>query len=722
MKLRTRIASFLGMALIALPALASCGPEEDAINLRVLNCEDYICEDPFTYEDEDGEILEFDDCLSGFEQLMAKQGKKVKVIYDTFDTNETMLSSLKTGKSTYDLICPSDYTIQKMLSLDMLQKIDFANVPNYLDYGSHYLLDTLDGIPAMLNGVEEKVGDYAVGYMWGTLGILYNPKKVAEAKGLTEEQVKVDMADWDSLWSEAYAGEMSVKDSMRDTYSVGIMHAFGEEIREKLDASHCFDEDYNLLEGKWDEAVAKYNPQITEIFNRCDEKTVGEVKDILLRLKENVFGFEVDSGKEDIIKGMIGMNTAWSGDATYSIETALAEQNTHLYYSVPSIGGNIWLDGWVIPKESDAEHKALAEAFLNYLCDPQVAAANMNFIGYTSFVAGDTVPSLIREWYDPRAYEMYALNEDEEILYDGDDEAVVRFDMAVYQDDNGLIEEIDIPEDCVVDGELDHMPYEETWEIWERGEEDDKETAQSEFYRPLLASATPATEILTDDLLDSDGNVIASAGEEITLASCYDYAVVATWEPDENAEKATLDSYEVMNWVDYQDMMNEEIRAALVEEGYTGEELEEKFDEESYGWFVTNLTYMFSDTLEDDRAFSTPETNPCLFYNDELEEVTYGEKTAVVGSQFYAQYPDHDMLPKLAIMSDYGENNEYVLKMWQDVKSNNLPIAGVIVFAIILAAGLAGILTSFFIKRYWKHIRIQRRREASAERDRLAGK
>ena len=719
MKKHTRIASFISLALIALPAMTSCGEQEEVINLRVLNCEDYICEDPFVYEDEDGELMEFEDCLSGFEQLMEKQGVKVRVIYDTFDTNETMLSSLKTGKSTYDLICPSDYTIQKMLSADMLQKINFDNVPNYTEYGSQYLRDVLDGIEAPLGEQTEKVGDYSVGYMWGTLGVLYNPAKIQKDKpDLSLEQIKVDMADWASLWSPTYAGEMSVKDSMRDTYSVGIMHAFGEEIANELAASGCFDEDFNLLDGKWDEAMEKYNPVITRIFNRSDVETVEKVKKILLELKENVFGFEVDSGKEDIVKGLIGMNTAWSGDATYSIETAAGEQNTDLYYSVPSTGGNIWLDGWVIPKTNEpediaAQHKELAEAFLNYLCDPQVAAANMNFIGYTSFVAGDTVHNLIREWYDPRAYEIYALNEDEEILYNGDDEAVTRFDMAVYEDENGLVEEINLPDNCFdKEGELDHMPYEETWEEWEN----------SEFYRNIASKLSPAKEVLTDDLCDADGNVIAAAGDEIELASCYQYAVVATWEADSTAKTASLDSYEVMNWSDYQDMLNEEIREGLIEEGLTGDELEEAYDEQAYGWLVTDLTYMFSGTLEDDSALSTPETNPCLFYNDELEEVTYEGKTVLAGRQFYAQYPDHSMLPKLAIMADYGENNENVLKMWQDVKSNNLPLAGVIVFAIILVGGLAAVLTSFFIKRYWKHIRIQRRKEAAAEREKYGVK
>nr|MCR5491358.1 extracellular solute-binding protein [Bacilli bacterium] len=358
MKKSTKWSGLLALALIATPSLTACGKSEDAINLRVLNCEDYIGEDEFVYETEvNGEdvALECKNVLDGFEQLMAAQGKKVKVIYDTFDTNETMLSSLKTGQATYDLICPSDYTIQKMLSADMLQKIDFNNIPNYTEYGSKYLLNLLDEIPAELNGKSEHVGDYAVGYMWGTLGVLYNPEKIASDKSteeaeLTEDDVKFALSSWDSLWDERFRGEMSIKDSMRDTYSVGIMHVFDDEVKAKLDASGCFDEDYNLIDGKWDEAVEKYNPLLTEVFNRCDEKTVGTVKEDLLKLKENVFGFEVDSGKEDMVKGMIGMNLAWSGDAVYSMDTAENEQDRYIYYSVPETGGNIWLDGWVIPK------------------------------------------------------------------------------------------------------------------------------------------------------------------------------------------------------------------------------------------------------------------------------------------------------------------------------------------------------------------------------------
>lgn len=106
---------FLGLSILC---LASCSGASggDVINLRVLNCEDYIG----------------DGVLEAFEAWeKEKNHKNVKVIYDTFDTNETMLSSLKTGKSTYDLICPSDYTIQKMMSSGMLEPFDEEGTPNY---------------------------------------------------------------------------------------------------------------------------------------------------------------------------------------------------------------------------------------------------------------------------------------------------------------------------------------------------------------------------------------------------------------------------------------------------------------------------------------------------------------------------------------------------------------------------------------------------------------
>lgn len=560
----------LASSLLALTCLSGCSSQEEGIVLKILNCEDYIGEDEFDFVDEDGNEHTYDDVLTGFEEYeSAKLGKPVTVVYDTYDTNETMLSSLKTGKSTYDLIVASDYTVQKMMMMGMLQKIDLDRVPQYRDNVSPYLKTQLDQIKAEVNGAEESVGDYSLGYMWGTLGILYNPAKVASDKGMKEEEVKGAMNHWDSLWDPRFKGEMSVKDSMRDTYSVGIMELFEEEIIADMKASNCFDENFNLLEGKWQEAVDTYNIKLSEIFNRCDEETVSKVKDTLLKLKENIFGFEVDSGKEDMVKGMIGMNLAWSGDAVFSMDTAEEGRNPiYIYYSVPRTGGNIWFDAWMMTKDCQGESQVAAYDFLDFVSNPQVAAANMNTIGYTSFIGGETVLDLVREWYDPR--------------FRGD--------------------------------------YEETY--------------------------------------DENG--------------------------DEVADGAIIDGQKV-SW------------STLAEENE---------------WSVVDLSYVFNSTSYLPASpMDTPLNNPCLFYTDELEEVPDGDTTCLAGRQFYAQYPPEELIPKLAIMKDYGENNRYVLAMWQDVKSNNLPLAGVIVFAVILLAAAAFIVGGVVVKRRYHKLRVARRKE-----------
>lgn len=580
------------------PALAlASAPSDKPIVLHVLSAEDYINSgsdaESFSFADEENEY-EFDDVLGGFEEYMLKTtGRTVRVVYDTYDTNETMYSSLQTGRTKYDLICASDYMCQKMMGQGMLQKINAAeDVPNYDLYASDYIKSTIANITAEVNGVEESFGDYAVDYMWGTLGILYNPAKVAEDKSMSEDEVKFAMKSYDALWDARFANEMSVKDSMRDTYAIGIMKTFDEEIRAALDASPYFDEDYNLLDGKFEEAMEKYNPGFTDIFNRSNQETVEKVKSTLLSLKENVFGFEVDSGKEDMVKGLIGMNLAWSGDAVFAEDTAESQYGNALYYSLPETGGNIWFDTWVMPKESEGETREFALKFLDFLCSPDVANANMSYIGYTSCVAGDSMLDLIRSWYDPRSFELYE-----------------------YSDADG---------DFVYDEEDNYVPV----EGFENG-----------------------------DYTSPDGT--------------------ETWD-------------------------------AIAEENE---------------WDVVDLSYIFEGTLSDefladypDPLGDTPSTNPYLFYTDELEEIVVGEESTVVGRQFFTQYPSKELLPKLAIMADYGPDNKYVLAMWEDVKSNNLPIAGVVIFAAVLGAMAAAIIVALVNKtrqRKAMEKRIRAAREAA---------
>ena len=613
-------------------ALTGCGAKEEAVVLRVYNCEDYIA----------------DNVVDDFIALESeKLGKTVKVVYDTYDTNETMLSSLKTGKTTYDLICASDYTLQKMVNSKMCQPINMDHVPNYTDYCPPFLLNKMASITTKVDDQVVNMGDYSVGYMWGTLGILYNPAKVAKDKNLLvddgegnmvydEDMVKGDMASWASLWDKKYANEMSVKDSMRDTYSVGIMMQFDEEIRKILADSGYFTEDFNLLDGKFEDAMANYNPLITDIFNRCDQDTVKKVEQTLLALKENVFGFEVDSGKDDIVKGLVGMNLAWSGDAVYSMDRGDYESGQTIYYSVPETGGNIWFDGWVMMAGIDDIHRTMAEDFLNFLCDPEVASSNMDSIGYTSYIAGDVVHELIRDWYDPRSYAMYVYHEadwweDDDFLYDEEDNKIFQTGFDI---DNDKIEDFD-PEYGILD------------------------MTGSTYEAPVI-----------------DG-------------------VAHTWD-------------------EYYQIYNEKVAAMneLLDEADQLEEVEP--------WGVRNLTYMFEGTIEYDGIAEPygdmPETNPYLFYTDEIEEIEVEENKLVeCGRQFYAQYPDHTMIPKLAVMSDYGPNNEFVLAMWQNVKSNNLPLAGVVVFAIILVAGAAGIIAMVATKHYYHRFKIKRRKEQAAK-------
>ena len=340
--------------------------DSDTETLMVYNWGDYIYDgsDPL-YDDEENEI---EGIITQFENYYAEShpGKKVRVEYETFDTNEVMLNEIKTGKTQYDLICPSDYIIQKMSREGLLEKIDLSQIPNYTKYASKYLQDLFAA-----NGWDE----YACGYMWGTMGLTYNPENVDP----------YDMKSWQSLWSIDYNKKILIKDSMRDTYLVGIMKVYRQELDEAKEKYES-----GLL------TAQQYNDIITEIFNRHDDETLGSVSEALLTLKKNIYGFEVDSGKNDIVTGKVDINLAWSGDAVFSMDTAEEEDNVILNYSVPEEGSNIWFDGWCMPKGANKE---LAYEFINFLSLPSIARLNMEYIGYTSFIAGDEILDMVWDWY-----------------------------------------------------------------------------------------------------------------------------------------------------------------------------------------------------------------------------------------------------------------------------------------------------------------------------------
>lgn len=346
----------------------SAGAEE--VTLRVYNWQDYI--DDGT--DENGTKVVPSVMEEWAADYYARTGVKVTVRYDTFETNETMLNTLKTGKSQYDLVCPSDYVIQKMIAATekgtddniALEKFDYSKLPNFTQYASPYIKQVFEE-----NGFDA----YSVGYMWGTVGIIYNPEAVDPE----------DTKSWDILWDTDYKNRITVKDSVRDAYIPAVVAAHKDAILS-----------WNQRLAQGTVTLQEYRTALSELMNRTDDETIAAAGAALKSMKENIYGLEVDSGKSDIVSGKIDINQAWSGDAVYSMDLAEEEDDVLLNFSVPEDGGSVWFDGWVMPKGANTE---LAQDFVNYLCLPSVAARNMEFIGYTSVIAGDEIFDLVLDWY-----------------------------------------------------------------------------------------------------------------------------------------------------------------------------------------------------------------------------------------------------------------------------------------------------------------------------------
>ncbi|MCQ2796279.1 MAG: extracellular solute-binding protein [Bacilli bacterium] len=354
---------FIPTLLMTSPLLFSCAQNDPNVSyLKILNSEDYIA----------------DGMTEAFEKKMLNEGQRVKVIYETFDTMENMFNTLKTGKTKYDLVCASDYMVQKLVNLDLLEKINHSNIPNYETNASNFIRERLKSI-TWGNGFN--LDDYSACYTWGTFGILYNPKFYLFAdRKISEETVHADMKTFSSLWNSRYLKTVSVKDSMRDTYAIGLIHT----------NSDFFKDESKTTEER--QAVFNYGG---EDDDKAQEH-INAVKDDLLKLRDNIFGFEVDSGKEDIVTGKIGIDTAWSGDAVKAINNAEEEKNLMLYYSIPEEGSNLWFDCWTMQKGANEE---LVYKFLDFISEPTNAIDNMDAIGYTSAIVGAKGDNTIYDYY-----------------------------------------------------------------------------------------------------------------------------------------------------------------------------------------------------------------------------------------------------------------------------------------------------------------------------------
>ncbi|MCQ3034725.1 MAG: extracellular solute-binding protein [Bacilli bacterium] len=367
--------------LIAMPFLAlgiaatsGCAKKYD-VKIVIYNWEDYI----YTGADEDGTKIDDEGgIVERFQTYISeKTGKKVKVDYQTFSTNEIMYQEISLGSIKPDLICPSDYMIQKMANEGLLEAFPYdeatdtyeESLSNWSEYGSPYLKSRFSN--SKLNNGSSFL-KYAVPYFWGTMGWTYDPDY------FDEEEVNT----WECLWNKdsKFNKQFSLKDSMRDTYVAGIYHVKKAEI------------------AALDETDPEYNDKLTKIFNSCDDTTIAQVEAALIEAKKStVYGFEVDEGKEDIVKGKYHANLAWSGDSVFSMDSAEeGEPAKYLNYALPEEGSNIWFDGWCMPKGAQVEY---ALEFVNFISNPDNAALCMDHVGYTSPIAGEAIWELVNDWY-----------------------------------------------------------------------------------------------------------------------------------------------------------------------------------------------------------------------------------------------------------------------------------------------------------------------------------
>ncbi len=245
----------------------------------------------------------------------------IQVIYDEFDTNETMYPKVEAGASNYDVVCPSDYMIQKMIDNDLLQELNWDNIPNAKDnIGAQYYEQSEAFDPG---------NRYSVPYCWGTVGILYN-------KTMVDEPV----TSWSILWDEKYADSILMQDSVRDLFMVGLK-------------------------------------SLGYSMNSTDETELNEAKDLLIQQKPLVQAYVIDQVRDKMIGNEAALGVIYSGEAIYT-----QRENPDLEYVIPEEGTNVWIDSWVIPK--NAENVENAEKFINFMCRGDIALLNFDYITYST--------------------------------------------------------------------------------------------------------------------------------------------------------------------------------------------------------------------------------------------------------------------------------------------------------------------------------------------------
>lgn len=285
------------LSLILLVSLFPVGHAQEVLN--VYNWEDYI----------DEAVLE-----------MFEEETGIKVNYSKFTTNEDMMVQLRAQPSSYDVIFPSDYCVERMIAENLIQPIDMSKITNY---------SQID--PRLLNADYDPTNEYSVPYMWGTVGILYNSTMVDE-----------EITSWGALFDEKYAGQVFMMESYRDTLGAALKY-LGYSMNTRVPAE------------------------------------LSAARDLLIEQKQNgiVKAYQVDQTKDAMAIGEAALALVWSGDAQYAIDL-----NPDLKYVVPEEGSNIWVDPMVI--SIGAKNVDNAHLFIDFLTRPDIAKMNCDYIRYSS--------------------------------------------------------------------------------------------------------------------------------------------------------------------------------------------------------------------------------------------------------------------------------------------------------------------------------------------------
>ncbi|MBD5476558.1 MAG: ABC transporter substrate-binding protein [Lachnospiraceae bacterium] len=288
--------------LALMSVLCACGDNDSGVNGQVVvyNWGEYI--DPDTIE-------------------MFEEETGIKVIYDEFENNESMYPKIEYGAVSYDVVCPSDYMISKMIQNDLLVEINYDNIPNArANIGAQYYEQSKGFDP------DNK---YSVPYCWGTVGILYN-------KAMVDEPI----TSWAQLWDEKYIDDILMQDSVRDAFMV----------------------------------AQKRNGFS---MNTTDPEELEQTRDSLIEQKPLVQAYVIDQVRDKMIGGEAAIGVIYSGEAIYT-----QWENPDLVYVIPEEGTNVWIDSWVILKNSP--NMKNAEKFIDFMCRSDIALKNFEYITYST--------------------------------------------------------------------------------------------------------------------------------------------------------------------------------------------------------------------------------------------------------------------------------------------------------------------------------------------------